>query len=153
MKPIDTILIPADFSACSEDAFQLGRALARDYHARLLVLHVASPPLGVTPGELQKVLDRPNGYRGDLTRRLRQVYGAESPVGADYRVEDGDPAAEILRVAREARCDLIVMGTHGRTGWGRLLMGSVAERVMREAGCPVITVKVPSANARSLRPD
>jgi nucleotide-binding universal stress UspA family protein len=148
MLTIRTILVPADFSVCSEDAFQLARALARDYRARLLVLHVATPPPFVTQGELQKVLQRPDGYRGELAHRLRQVYGTDSPAGAEYRVEDGDPAAEILRVAREARCDLIVMGTHGRTGWSRFLMGSVAERVVREALCPVITFKAFPANTR-----
>src|SRR5262249_39540659 len=136
-----------DFSACSEDPFQLARALSRDYRARLLVLHVATPPPFVTHGELQKILQRPDGYRGELARRLCQVYGTDSPADTEYRVEDGDPAAEILRVAREVRCDVIVMGTHGRTGWGRFLMGSVAERVVREAVCPVITVKVPQAYA------
>jgi len=59
--------------------------------------------------------------------------------------EDGDAAEEILRVAEEVRCDLIVMGTHGRSGLGRLLMGSVAEQVMRKARCPVLTVKCPAA--------
>jgi nucleotide-binding universal stress UspA family protein len=55
----------------------------------------------------------------------------------------GDPAAEILRVAQAVKADLIVLGTHGRTGLGRLLMGSVAEQVVRRAPCPVVTVKAP----------
>jgi nucleotide-binding universal stress UspA family protein len=74
---------------------------------------------------------------------LRHVYAADSPAGVEYRVQHGDPAVEILGVAREASCDLIVMGTHGRTGLGRLLMGSVAEQVVRKAACPVLTIKVP----------
>jgi nucleotide-binding universal stress UspA family protein len=61
----------------------------------------------------------------------------------ERHVRDGDPSEEILAVARETRSDLIVMGTHGRTGVGRLLMGSVAEQVMRRATCPVLTVKTP----------
>ena len=61
----------------------------------------------------------------------------------EYRVQDGDPVVEILEVTREAPCDLIVMGTHGRTGLGRLLMGSVAEQVLRRASCPVLTVRTP----------
>jgi nucleotide-binding universal stress UspA family protein len=56
---------------------------------------------------------------------------------------DGEPYAEILRVAEDDGCDLIVMGTHGRTGLRRLLMGSVAEQVLRQASCPVLTVKTP----------
>ena len=61
----------------------------------------------------------------------------------DTRVHEGDPATQIVRVAQETRCDLIVLGTHGRTGLGRLLMGSVAEQVLRKAPCPVLTVKTP----------
>jgi len=143
MLSIRAILVAADFSGCSEDAFRVARALARDYRARLIVLHVATPPPFVTPGELQRVLERPDGYRAELEGRLRQVYAADSPAGVEYRVQDGDPTVEILGVAREAQCDLIVMGTHGRTGLGRLLMGSVAEQVVRRASCPVLTVKTP----------
>jgi nucleotide-binding universal stress UspA family protein len=143
MLNIRAILVAADFSACSEDAFRVACALARDYQARLIVLHVATPPPLVTPGELQKALQQPDGYRAELESRLRQVYAADSPAGVEYRVQDGDPAVEILGVAREVCCDLIVIGTHGRTGLGRLLMGSVAEQVVRKAACPVLTIKVP----------
>jgi nucleotide-binding universal stress UspA family protein len=147
MLNIQAILVAADFSAPSEEAFRVARALARDYRARLVVLHVATPPPFVTPGELQRALQRPDGYRGELEGRLRLVYAADSPAGVEYRVDDGDPAVEILGVAREAGCDLIAMGTHGRTGLSRLLMGSVAERVVRKASCPVLTVKIPLASA------
>ena len=61
----------------------------------------------------------------------------------DHRLTDGEPYAEILRVAEDDGCDLIVMGTHGRKGLRRLLMGSVAEQVVRQASCPVMTVKTP----------
>jgi nucleotide-binding universal stress UspA family protein len=147
MLNIRSILVAADFSARSEDAFRAACALARDYRARLIVLHVAIPPPLVTPGELQKALQRPDGYRAELEGRLRQVYAADSPAGVEYWVQDGDPAVEILGVAREAHCDLIVMGTHGRTGLGRLLMGSVAEKVVRQAACSVLTVKAPLSSA------
>jgi nucleotide-binding universal stress UspA family protein len=143
MLNIRAILVAADFSGCSEDAFRVACALTRDYRARLIVLHVATPPPFVTPGELQRALERPDGYRAELEGRLRQVYAADSPAEVEYRVQDGNPAVEILGVAREAQCDLIVMGTHGRTGLGRLLMGSVAEQVVRKARCPVLTVKIP----------
>src|SRR5207247_9050465 len=62
---------------------------------------------------------------------------------------EGDAAKEIVELARDSQCDLIVMGTHGRTGLGRLLMGSVAEQVMRRAPCPVLTIKAPIEAARS----
>jgi nucleotide-binding universal stress UspA family protein len=67
----------------------------------------------------------------------------------DRLVLEGLPAAEILGLAQKVRSDLIVMGTHGRTGLGRLLMGSVAEQVVRHARCPVLTVKAPSRKAAS----
>jgi nucleotide-binding universal stress UspA family protein len=147
MMNIRAILVAADFSGCSEDAFWVARALARDYQARLIVLHVATPPPFVTPGELQRALERPDGYRAQLESRLRQFYAAGSPAEVEYRVQEGDPVVEILGVAQEVGCDLIVMGTHGRTGLGRLLMGSVAEQVVRKAACPVLTVKVPLPSA------
>jgi nucleotide-binding universal stress UspA family protein len=67
----------------------------------------------------------------------------------EHWIFQGDPATEILAAAEKIKCDLIVMGTHGRTGLGRLLMGSVAEQVVRKAPCPVLTVKTPLPAARS----
>jgi nucleotide-binding universal stress UspA family protein len=143
MLNLRAILVPVDFSACSEDAFLVACALARDYRAGLIILHVITPPPLVSPGELERVLQRPDGYRADLEGRLRLVYAADSLPGVTYCVQEGNPAVEILEAAREARCDLIVMGTHQRTGLGRMLLGSVAEQVVRKAACPVLTVKVP----------
>jgi len=142
MLAIKMILHPTDFSERSDFAFGLACALARDYGARLHVLHVGSGPVmvpveGIVPPE-------PERYQDELTAKLHEMR-AEAP---DIPVEHqllfvGDPAAEILRVAQAINSDLIVMGTHGRTGLGRLLMGSVAEQVVRKAACPVLTVKVP----------
>jgi nucleotide-binding universal stress UspA family protein len=145
---VRAILVAADFSACSEEAFVLASALARDYKARLMVLHVATPPPLVTPGELERELERADGYRAELEGRLRQIYSGRLDE-VEYRVQDGDPAVEILAASREAPCDLIVMGTHGRTGLGRLLLGSVAEQVVRKAACPVLTVKIPATRTLS----
>jgi nucleotide-binding universal stress UspA family protein len=61
----------------------------------------------------------------------------------EHRLEEGEPAAQILRVAKETKAGLIVMGTHGRTGLERILLGSVAEKVLRKAVCPVLTVRIP----------
>jgi nucleotide-binding universal stress UspA family protein len=144
MLKIQAILAPVDFSACSRSAFRVARALAQDYRARLIVLHVAMPPPFVTPGELARVLQAPNGYRGELEYQLRQLYPSDSAAGVEYRVQDGRPAVEIVAVAREVPCDLIVMGTEGRTGLGRWLSGSVAEKVVRKAHCPVLIAKARS---------
>jgi nucleotide-binding universal stress UspA family protein len=141
MLSVRTILYPTDFSACSEDAFRFATSLARDNQARLVILHVATPPPLVTPGELQKILEPATGYRHELKELLGKVYAADPGITAEHRLTDGDPATEILSVAKDLPCDLIVMGTHGRTGLGRLLLGSVAEQVLRAAPCPVVTVR------------
>jgi nucleotide-binding universal stress UspA family protein len=141
MLPVRNVLHPTDFSAYSDYAFRLACSLARDYGARLVVLHVATPPVvaygeGVLPAE-------PEDYQGRLREQLQQVVPQDPKVTVEHRLVEGEAATEILRVAAETRCDVIVMGTHGRTGLGRLLMGSVAEQVVRKAPCPVLTVKTP----------
>lgn len=150
MTSIHTILFPTDFSDDAQAAFALAAALARDYGATLIVLHVATPPPFVSYGELQLALQSPDGYRRQLEDELRRYEGADPRTRVVHRLENGDPAAEILRVARETGSDLIVIGTHGRTGLGRLLMGSVAENVLRKAPCPVLTVKLPPSATPAL---
>jgi nucleotide-binding universal stress UspA family protein len=68
-------------------------------------------------------------------------------VAVEQRLAEGDPAAEILHLATDTGCDMIVLGTHGRTGLDRLLMGSVAEQIVRKAPCPVLTVKAPQSRS------
>ncbi len=89
----------------------------------------------------------PTDYRKAAGDELHRVVAPQPGVQVEHRLEEGDAASEILRVAREGKCDLVVLGTHGRTGLRRLLMGSVAEQVVRQAPCPVVTVKAPSAAA------
>jgi nucleotide-binding universal stress UspA family protein len=85
----------------------------------------------------------PGGVREAISEQLAGVRAADPTLPVEHRLEVGDPVAEILRVAQESKCDLIVMGTHGRTGLAHLLMGSVAEKVVRKAACPVLVVKTP----------
>jgi nucleotide-binding universal stress UspA family protein len=140
VSKIRTILHPTDFSERSESAFHLACSLARDQRARLIVLHVIPPP--VCHGEVV-ARQQPDGYREQMCDWLHHLQAPGSGVDIDHRLTDGEPYAEILRVAEDDSCDLIVMGTHGRTGLPRLLMGSVAEQVVRRASCPVLTVKAP----------
>lgn len=140
MLPIRTVLHPTDFSDRSEYALQLAAALARDYHARLVILHIIPRTIvafgeGVIPPEPEVIREEAQA----------QLDGLRVPGGlpAERRLTEGDPAEVILRVARETPADLVVMGTHGRTGLGRVLMGSVAEQVVRKAPCPVLTVTAP----------
>jgi nucleotide-binding universal stress UspA family protein len=142
MLTIKSILHPTDFSEWSKAGFALACALARDYKARLVLLHVARQPLiapfvGAGPPE-------PENYHQELASELAKLRAKAAGLEVEDRLAFSDnPAAEIARSARQLHCDLIVMGTHGRTGLGRMLMGSVAEGVSRKASCPVLTVKLP----------
>jgi nucleotide-binding universal stress UspA family protein len=149
MLGLRTILHPTDFSDRSQCAYALACALARESGARLLVVHVVQPPPFITQGDIAKALRRAEDYRRDLADRLRRLQCESGDIEMEFKLEDGEPSAEILRMAEEYDCDLIVMGTHGRTGFRRLLMGSVAEEVVRRAACPVLTVN-PPLNEQSL---
>ena len=140
MSPIHTILHATDFSEHSAYAFRLACALARDYGARLVVMHaVATQAIPYGEGILLPAQEE----LGTARQRLEQLQVPHADVRAERRLEQGDAVAEILRVAAETGADLIVLGTHGRTGLGRLLMGSIAEQVVRKADCPVLTVRTP----------
>jgi nucleotide-binding universal stress UspA family protein len=146
LKP-RVILHPTDFSPCSEYAFQIAVDLAKENQATLLVVHVVET-LGaenVTYGEAVSQV-QPEGYHHrlweDFCRRIPSVAAA---IQVKPLLAQGDPAKEIDRIARAEQCDLVVMGTHGRTGLEHLLMGSVAERVVRYVPCPVLVVKTAPA--------
>jgi nucleotide-binding universal stress UspA family protein len=141
MLPIRTVLYPTDFSESSSFAFRLASMLARDYGARLIVAHVAEPPLAIY-GE--GVYIPPPDLESEFLRiKLHQLVPRDANVPVEHRLAEGDASVEILRLAKESKADVIVMGTHGRTGLARVLMGSVAEQVVRKAPCPVVTVKTP----------
>lgn len=144
MATMKLILHPTDFSACSEHAFRLACSLARDQGARLVVLHVLDRPVIVYSGVAMAPPAPPPVHDRDAVRaQLDKIQASVPGVAIEHRLEEGDPADAVLQVADDIRCDLIVLGTHGRTGLGRLLMGSVAEKVVRKAKCPVLTVKLP----------
>jgi len=140
MLTIHTILHPTDFSVRAQSALALACALARDHGARLIVLHVAPTPVGYAEGMIPP---DPEEYLEGLRQELQQLQVPDAGLQVERRLVEGDPVTEILRVAEDTGSELIVMGTHGRTGLARLLMGSVAELVMRRAPCPVLTVRVP----------
>jgi nucleotide-binding universal stress UspA family protein len=142
--PIRTILHPTDFSEHSRYAFQTACVLARECHARLIVLHVVEPPVTIVGGTAAAPLLANELPLPGAERHLHRVRPSDPDLDVEHQLEVGYPAETILRVARELPADLIVMGTHGRRGLSRLLMGSVAERVLREAGCPILTLKQPA---------
>jgi nucleotide-binding universal stress UspA family protein len=141
MLKIRGILHPTDFSKQSAYAFEVACSLARNYQAPVYVLHVAAPSVEIE-GEAMK---RPYSaeYLREERQRLERVQSPYPGVTVHHELVEGTPAEEILRAAREVPCDFIVMGTHGGSALRRLLMGSVAEEVLRRAEQPVIAVKHP----------
>jgi universal stress protein A len=135
------ILFPTDFSTASDAGLPQAVSLAKDTGATLVILHVQEPPLAYGGGELYYGIPEPNTEA--LEKMLSEVKPDDPSVKFTHRMVVGDPATEIVRVAQEEQADLIVMGTHGRTGLTRLLMGSVAEAVIRRAPCPVLTYREP----------
>ncbi len=142
MLPIKTILHPTDFSKPSEFALRFACALARDYQARLLLLHVVEPP--VYYGELGMTVPLPSDFHESLHQRLSKLVPSDAGIAVETVLIEGGASREILNVAEEQHVDLIVLGTHGRTGVARVLLGSVAENVIRHSSIPVLTLKTPS---------
>ena len=139
MLRVHSILFPTDFSSYSNQAYLHAVALAEAHHAALTIVYVN------VPGQEGEA-----GYWRDL---LEQIRPANPNIPVRHVFLDGDPATEIVRYARDSGVDRIVMGTHGRTGTERLLMGSVAENVLRDAPCSVLVVKLPRARPKANRTD
>jgi universal stress protein A len=145
MRTIQSILYATDFSDQSQAAFPLAVALARVYGATLTVAHVLpAPVLAYTTGE---VATGPNPTLEEVRETLRKTDPKDPSVHMEYEVVEGEPSTEILALANKIHCDLIIVGTHGRSGLSRLLVGSVAEEVMRHAPCPVFTLRLPAESA------
>lgn len=139
MLPFKTILFATDFSAASNVAFSVASALARDYRARIVAVHVIEP---VKAGfaEFTSYI----GPEEDKDKAREMLHALKAPganAAIEYRLVEGDPADVIAVLAKDIGADLIVLGTHGRSGFTRLVMGSVAEEVLRHAPCPVLTVR------------
>lgn len=139
MLPFKTILFPTDFSPASEVAFEFAGALARDYRARMIVMHVIEP-VAMGFAEYTAYVGTEDD-KAEATTRLEAIKAPSPHVTLDRRLFEGDPATVIVEEAAELGADLVVMGTHGRTGFTRFVMGSVAEEVLRRAPCPVLTVR------------
>ena len=137
------ILCPTDFSTMGQTALEMATSLARDRGATLVIMHVEEPPMAYGGGELYYGIEEPN--REELKRMLSEVVPADPAVPYEHRLMIGSPATAIVEMAQRENVNLIVMPTHGRTGLMRLLMGSVAEEVVRKAKCPVLTVKPAAA--------
>ena len=133
------IVVPTDFSTASDAALPHAEALAKQQSASLLILHVEEPPLAYGGGELYYGLPEPSSER--ILKMLEEVKPSDPSVRFTHRLTMGDPASEIVRIAGEEGAEMIVLGTHGRSGMSRMLMGSVAEAVVRRAPCPVLVYR------------
>jgi nucleotide-binding universal stress UspA family protein len=145
MAPYRRIIHATDFSSSALPALRQAVALARRWRARVILLHVMTPPSpfvseGLPPSSYDQLLAHARREtKRHLTALLSRV--RRKGVQASAVLAEGFPAEEVLRIARRQRADLLVLGTHGRTGLRRALMGSVAERIVRQARCPVLTVR------------
>ncbi len=154
MLPFRRILVTTDFSETSLSALPVAVEVATHFDAELLLVHIL-PMDTPTPWDIPPYPDfglaslplpeYEAQVRDEVERRLEMVV-AKHAQGIRVRrlIGRGDPATEVDRIAAEEKADLIVLATHGWTGWRHLVFGSVAEKVLREAPCPVLSVRNPS---------
>ena len=149
MRPFSKILVPTDFSEHATEALRIAADLSRRYAAPIRIVYVYEPVSYPIPdGHVAFMPARVEDAFAELEQRLaraRDLALSAGAVSSDTRVLEGFSADEIVDHARDEGFDLIVMGTHGRRGLAHVVLGSVAERVLRSACCPVLTVRLPSA--------
>ncbi len=145
MVTIDRILVPIDFSAYSKEALQYAIPFARKFKAELILLHVVEPaiyPADFNFGQVG-IPSIEDELRGKAVDELNKLVEKETKRRArsSIMVRVGKPFIEIITTAKEENIDLIIMATHGHSGIEQILFGSTAERVVRKAHCPVLTVR------------
>lgn len=151
LKPFEKILVPIDFSLHADEAILAAGDLSRRYEAAVVLVNVYTPVAYTLPEGY--LLYTPNQLAELLTQLAKELSAAKTKaeLAGALRVEtrqlQGVPAWEIVEFARTGNFDLIVMSTHGRTGIGHALMGSVAEKVVRTAPCAVLTIKAHASPA------
>jgi nucleotide-binding universal stress UspA family protein len=149
MKPFEKILTAIDFSENSDYAFEYALSLAKQFQAELTIMHVINEPVDlrgfyvphISFEQLEKEIE-------EGAEKMMQKFCQDQM--ADFTsyttsITTGIPYEEIIRKAEETGASLIVLGTHGRTGLDHIIFGSTAERVVRSAFCPVLTIRMPAA--------
>lgn len=148
----DKILVPTDFSPASEPALDLAIELARTAGAALTLLHVYNPaPYEIPEGMPVASILNVDSVIAEFRKQLDGAKAKAEKAGVarvDTLLVQGIAYAEIVHVAEQRGCGLIVMGTHGRTGFAHMLLGSVAEKVVRKATCAVVTVPARDKGAK-----
>lgn len=146
MSAMRRILFASDFSKASRKAFTTAVAMAKANRAALTIVHVIVPFTPIVPeqylsAETWEQID--NEAKRVSRQQLRRVMARARKAGIRVvgLLQEGDPAQQIIRAARSTRADLLVVGTHGRTGLAKFFVGSVASRVVATAACPVVTVR------------
>jgi universal stress protein A len=152
MSPFRKILVATDFSPHAAHALRLAVQLAKTCDAALQLVHVYDMIPYALPDGMPVYDDGQLGrLREELGKQLSKAQSAAREAGiqkVDTTLLQGQASAQIVQAAQEADCDLIVTGTHGRSGFAHLLLGSVAERVVRHAPCPVLTVPLKEEGKR-----
>jgi nucleotide-binding universal stress UspA family protein len=142
MRPFKKILVPTDFSKCAEEATRAAVELAKRFEGSLTLLHVYEIPAVLLP---EGAILAASATMTDITRNINEALATAKKqivgVPVETQMIEGVPFVEVVGAAKQGNFDLIVIGTHGRTGIKHFLLGSVAERVVRKAPCPVLTVR------------
>ena len=143
MLPFKKILYPTDFSEASYEALKASNELALHFSAELCLVHVVSPAVQTSPEFAPSVLPCRNGRSAE--KSLQEVI--KQKVSKELQVRQivvlGGAADQIIPISEEEKVDLIVIATHKQTGWRHMVFGSVAEKVVRLAPCPVLTIRAP----------
>ena len=144
MAQINKILVPTDLSKNSKAALPMARQMAQEFKATVILALVTLPPV-LNLGYVLGPVAIPTGGGKSLEDAQRMLNETQAMLGDGIAVEQklvaGDPSEELLNLARSENVDMIIMATHGYTGIKHMLMGSVAERVVRQAPCAVMTVR------------
>lgn len=133
---LNTILCPIDYSSGSEHAIEIASRIANPTHSKVIILTVADPAKEDNEASSMAELFTKNAR----AKVVDQIF-TDRGIAVEHLNLRGNPTEVILSIAASKHADTIVMGTHGRTGWTKVFMGSVAQEVMKKAHCPVITVR------------
>jgi nucleotide-binding universal stress UspA family protein len=148
MLPLKRILCPTDFSDPSNEALKIANELARHFSSEVVLLHVVQPMRSSVTTEPHTGFDMfayLESIKESAQKALKGVKDKKLAKAGKVRsvIIEGDPAEEIIKAAAGEKVNLIVIATHGRSGWKRFVFGSVAEKVIRLSTCAVLTIRAP----------